>query len=166
MTILGDVVSDDFNKSETNDFDKGDENPFKMAYQSGISEREACMKRVEVIKKTSALWLAESLGLFEQIQHAVANQIDDVTIPDWTPFHIAGRLRKIRGVDYDWNDMANKILPVSFGTSTLELKVIDVMKEVVDLIEQAGMDVTVWNMHNVHENNMYIHVRGDWETSD
>ena len=165
MTILGDVMSDDFNKSETNDFDKGDENPFKMAYQSGISEREACMKRVEEIKKTSALWLAERLGLFEQIKHAVANQMDDVTIPNWNQWDIANTLKEITADDYDWNHMPDfwypmdMILPVSFGTSTLELKVIDVMKEVVTLIEQAGMGVSVWDNDDVHRYNMYIHIR-------
>jgi len=144
LTILGDAMSDDFNKSETKDFAKSDENPFAMAYQSGLSERDACAKRVEEIKKSSALWLAERLGLFEKIKHAVANQIDDVTIPDWNQWDIALSLKKISGVDYDWNDadVVNASLPVSFGTSTLELKVIDVMKEVVALIEQAGMDVS------------------------
>ena len=165
MTILGDVMSDDFNKSETNDFDKGDENPFIMAYQSGISEREACMKRVEEIKKTSALWLAESLALFEEIKHAVANEIYDVRIPNWSQWHIALSLKEIGGVDYDWNDAdvvidpLDVILPVSFGASTLELKVIDVMKEVVALIEQAGMIVSVWDNDDVHANNMYIDCR-------
>ena len=35
----------------------------------------------------------------------------------------------------------------------------DVMKEVVDLIEQAGMDVSVWDCDDVHKCNMYIHIR-------
>lgn len=163
--MLGDVMSDDFNKGETNDYDKSDENPFAMAYQSGISEREACMKRVEDIKKTSALWLAESLGLFEAVKHAVANQIDHVTIPNWSQWDIALDLKEISGVDHDWNDAnvythpLDVSLPVSFGTSTLELKVIDVMKEVVALIEQAGMDVSVWDNDDVHANNMYIQIR-------
>ena len=167
MTILGDVMSDDFNKSETKDFAKSDENPFAMAYQSGLSERDACAKRVEEIKKSSALWLAERLGLFEKIKHAVANQIDDVTIPDWNQWAIALSLKEISGVDYDWNDadvgVFNASLPVSFGTSTLELKVIDVMKEVVALIEQAGMDVS-----SVREKGviMCIHITRKQETSD
>ena len=169
MTILGDVMSDDFNKSETKDFDKGDENPFIMAYQSGISEREACAKRVEVIKKSSALWLAERLGLFEKIKYAVANQIDDVKIPNWLSWKILESLKKISGVDYDWNGAVwneenRQALPVSFGSSTLELKVNDVMKEVEDLIEQAGMDVT-FKEGNDHR-AMYIHIRRGEETSD
>ena len=157
-------MSDDFNKSETKDFAKSDENPFAMAYQSGLSERDACAKRVEEIKKSSALWLAERLGLFEKIKHAVANQIDDVTIPDWNQWAIALSLKEISGVDYDWNDAdvvndpLDVSLPVSFGTSTLELKVIDVMKEVVALIEQAGMDVSSVREKGVISRYMCIHI--------
>ncbi len=161
-------MSDDFNKSETKDFDKGDENPFIMAYQSGISEREVCAKRFEEIKKSSALWLAERLELFEKIKYAVANQIDDVRIPNWHSWNNCQRLKKISGVDYDWNGAVwrgfEEVLPVSFGSSTLELKVSDVMKEVVDLIEQAGMDVTFKEGNG--ERTMYIHIRRGEETSD
>ena len=166
--MLGDVMSDDFNKGETNDYDKSDENPFAMAYQSGISEREACAKRVEVIKKSSALWLAERLGLFEKTKYAVANQIDDVKIPNWLSWKILESLKKIVSGTIDWNGAVwrgnEEVLPVSFGSSTLELKVSDVMKEVVDLIEQAGMDVT-FKEGNDHR-AMYIHIRRGEETSD
>ena len=155
-------MSDDFNKSETKDFDKGDENPFAMAFNTGISERDACMKRCEEIKKTSALWLAERLEIFEKIKFVGANLTDIVTIPNWSQVEIWMLLREISGVDYNWKDAisdnydCDMILEVSFGSSTLELKVSDVMKEVVDLIEQAGMDVTAWENDEDHANNMYI----------
>ena len=161
MTILGDVMSDDFNKSETNDHEKSDENPFAMAFNTGISERKACMTRREEIKKTSALWLAERLEIFEKIKLVGANHTDLVTIPNWSELQIWMLLREISGVDYNWKDAIRTndfvtILEVSFGSSTLELKVSDVMKEVVDLIEQAGMDVTAWENDRDHANNMYI----------
>ena len=98
----------------------------------------------------------------------MANQIDDVKIPNWLSWKITKRLQKISGVDYDWNGAVWRgnevVLPVSFGSSTLELKVSDVMKEVVDLIEQAGMDVTFKEGNG--ERTMYIHIRRGEETSD